>query len=76
MGMVLVFPEAIKPVIPAGAVVVHINVVLVISEVKTISVVSVPEQMVCVKFVFVIVGIGLTLKSSVSVVVPQYMCQQ
>ena len=69
--MVLVFPEAIKPVTPAGAVAVHVKIVLVISEVKTISVVSVPEQIVCVKLVFVIEGIGLILKSSVSVVVPQ-----
>jgi hypothetical protein len=71
IGIVSVFPEAVKPVIPAGPVADQVNVVFAISEVKIISVVSVPEQMVWVKSVFVMDGIGLMSKFSVSVVVPQ-----
>ena len=66
-------PEVVKPATPVGAVAVQVNVVLRISEVKLTSAVSVPEQIVCVKSVFVMDGMGFTEKSSVSVVVPQLL---
>ena len=72
-GISLVLPEAVNPVTPAGAVADHVNVVPVKSEIKFISVVSVPEQMVSVRLELVMDGIGFTEKSSVSVVVPQLL---
>jgi len=62
IGIVLVEPDAIKPVIPGVAVADQVKVVPTRLAVRFTAVVGVPEHIVWLRFVLVMVGASFTVK--------------